>query len=206
MQGPQRFALSTSYSLFMLHTEFPRKPTGVLKDHLTSEADNRLGCYLPLPEPEQPPDPNLLTPAERPKLPEDVVDAPLVRIYNFLRKRSTWSFFRSEKLKSLRNDVNVIPVGDTLVPGIFFRPYNVRTTPIISRHLGRTSSFTRLGGFPEGRDVARSQGVERLLLDVSFLLALFPIFFLRFSGIVASLLHVLPLPAHAFSYPSWAGP
>lgn len=70
------------------HTEFPRKPTGVLKDHLAIEADNRLGCYLPMPEPEQPPDPNLPPPPERPKLPEDVVDAPLVRIYNFLRKSS----------------------------------------------------------------------------------------------------------------------
>ncbi|KAI9442706.1 MED14-domain-containing protein [Lactarius indigo] len=57
--------------------EFPRKPTGVLKDHLTIEADNRLGCYLPMPEPEQPPDPNLPAPTERPRLPEDVVDAPL---------------------------------------------------------------------------------------------------------------------------------
>lgn len=76
------------YVVFSIHccTEFPRKPTGVLKDHLTVEADNRLGCYLQPPEHEQPPDPNIPTPAERPKLPEDVVDAPLVRIYNFLRK------------------------------------------------------------------------------------------------------------------------
>ncbi|KAF8482456.1 MED14-domain-containing protein [Russula ochroleuca] len=57
---------------------FPQKPTGALKEHLTVEADNRLGCYLPIPEPEQPPDPNLPPPPpERPKLPADVVDAPL---------------------------------------------------------------------------------------------------------------------------------
>jgi mediator of RNA polymerase II transcription subunit 14 len=82
----------------MLHTEFPRKPTGVLKEHLDIEADNRLGCYLPMPEPEKPPDPNLPAPIERPKLPEDVVDAPLVRIYNFLRKYYPWSILQSEKL------------------------------------------------------------------------------------------------------------
>ncbi len=70
----------------MSNAEFPRKPVGVLKDHLTTEADNRLSCYLSMPELEPPSDPNLLPPAERPKLPEDVSDAPLVRIYNFLRK------------------------------------------------------------------------------------------------------------------------
>ncbi|KAI9510089.1 mediator complex subunit MED14-domain-containing protein [Russula earlei] len=68
--------------------EFPRKPTGALKEHLTAEADNRLGCYLPIPEPEQPSDPNFLSPLERPKLPEDVIDAPLARLYNFLQVMS----------------------------------------------------------------------------------------------------------------------
>ncbi|KAH9170124.1 MED14-domain-containing protein [Lactarius sanguifluus] len=86
--------------------EFPRKPTGVLKDHLTIEADNRLGYYLPMPEPEQPPDPNLPAPTERPRLPEDVADAPLVRIYNFLQMMSMsyqleilW--YQAERLRSL---------------------------------------------------------------------------------------------------------
>jgi mediator of RNA polymerase II transcription subunit 14 len=71
---------------FIPPLEFPRKPIGVLKEHLTIEADNRLGCYLPIPEPEKPPDPNFPPPPERPKLPEDVVDTPLVRLYNFLRE------------------------------------------------------------------------------------------------------------------------
>lgn len=71
---------------FILPLEFPRKPIGVLEEHLRAEADNRLGCYLPIPEPEQPLDPNLPPAPERPKLPEDVVDTPLVRLYNFLRK------------------------------------------------------------------------------------------------------------------------
>lgn len=81
------------YFPFIPYAEFPRKPIGALKEHLTAEADNRLGCYLPAPEPEQPPDPSLPPPPERPKLPTDVVDAPLVRIYNFLRKCPV-SFFR----------------------------------------------------------------------------------------------------------------
>ncbi|KAH9963764.1 mediator complex subunit MED14-domain-containing protein [Russula dissimulans] len=86
--------------------EFPRKPIGVLKEHLTTEADNRLGCYLSLPEPEEPPDPNLPPPPERPKLPEDVIDAPLVRLYNFLQMMSMsyqleilW--YQAERLRSL---------------------------------------------------------------------------------------------------------
>jgi mediator of RNA polymerase II transcription subunit 14 len=87
MQGP--YPLSPIlYPSLISRIEFPRKPTGVLKEHLTTEADNRLGCYLPMSEPEQPPDPNLPPPPERPKLPEDVVDAPLVRLYNFLRECS----------------------------------------------------------------------------------------------------------------------
>jgi mediator of RNA polymerase II transcription subunit 14 len=48
--------------------------------HITNEADARLAHYLPLPEG--------LSSAEvlpRPQLPEGVIDAPLVRLYNFLR-------------------------------------------------------------------------------------------------------------------------
>ncbi|KAI0258685.1 MED14-domain-containing protein [Gloeopeniophorella convolvens] len=86
--------------------EFPRKPIGVLKEHLTTEADNRLAYYLPIPEPEQPPDLNLAPPPDRPKLPEDVVDAPIVRLYNFLQMMSMsyqleilW--YQAERLRSL---------------------------------------------------------------------------------------------------------
>ena len=140
----KRVALFTLYAIFtLLHTEFPRKPTGVLKGHLTTEADNRLGCYLPIPEPEKPPDPTPPAPAERPKLPEDVVDAPLVRIYNFLRKCCPLIVCETEIGR--RNDVNVVPVGDTLVSGMFFYPHNGCTTSTIPRDPGRTSAFTWLG-------------------------------------------------------------
>jgi hypothetical protein len=93
---------SLVYYLFIPHVEFPRKPTGALKEHLTAEADNRLGCYLPIPEPEQPPEANLPAPLERPKLPGDVVDAPLVRLYNFLRKCPASSFVGRSDLAGLQ--------------------------------------------------------------------------------------------------------
>ncbi|KAK0461040.1 mediator complex subunit MED14-domain-containing protein [Desarmillaria tabescens] len=60
--------------------EFPRIPTGIMKRHLTDEADSRLAFYLPMPE--QPPGVEL---PPRPVLPEGVVDTPLVRLYNFLQ-------------------------------------------------------------------------------------------------------------------------
>jgi hypothetical protein len=96
------FIPSLVYFLFISHAVFPQKPTGALKEHLTTEADNRLGCYLPIPEPEEPPDPSL-PPPERPKLPADVVDAPLVRIYNFLRKCSASSSVSCSDLAGLQN-------------------------------------------------------------------------------------------------------
>ncbi|EAU91571.2 hypothetical protein CC1G_02060 [Coprinopsis cinerea okayama7 len=54
--------------------EFPRIPPGIIKRHITDEADFRLSYYI-----FQDMDP------ERPKLPENVVDTPLIRLYNFLR-------------------------------------------------------------------------------------------------------------------------
>jgi mediator of RNA polymerase II transcription subunit 14 len=98
----------------LFHTEFPRNPIGVLKDHLTIEADNRLGCYLPIPEPEQPPDPNLPPPPERPNLPEDVVDAPLTRLYNFLRKFPAYilcileAFSRAAEMMSMSYQLEIL--------------------------------------------------------------------------------------------------
>ncbi|OJT12740.1 Mediator of RNA polymerase II transcription subunit 14 [Trametes pubescens] len=64
--------------------DFPRTPTGVLKRNITDEADARLAFYLP---PEAPPPPGVEAPP-RPELPEGVVDAPLVRVFNFLQMMS----------------------------------------------------------------------------------------------------------------------
>ncbi|KAI0068848.1 MED14-domain-containing protein [Artomyces pyxidatus] len=85
--------------------EFPRKPTGVLKQHLTNEADARLAFYLPPPA-DQPAPPPGVEPPPIPKLPDDVVDAPLIRMYNFLQMMSMsyqleilW--FQANRLRSL---------------------------------------------------------------------------------------------------------
>ncbi|KAJ7647579.1 mediator complex subunit MED14-domain-containing protein [Roridomyces roridus] len=64
--------------------EFPRSPTGFMKRHITDEADNQLAFYLPLP-PDHVLPPGVTLPP-RPQLSEGVVDAPLVRVFNFLRK------------------------------------------------------------------------------------------------------------------------
>lgn len=63
-------------------SEIPRIPTGITKAHLTLEGDRLLGLYTKIPE-EQiamgvPPNPNVLE--------EGTADAPLVRLYNFMRK------------------------------------------------------------------------------------------------------------------------
>ncbi|KXN90150.1 Mediator of RNA polymerase II transcription subunit 14 [Leucoagaricus sp. SymC.cos] len=66
--------------------EFPRIPNGILKRHITEEADSQLGLYVQRPEPEQVP-PGF-EPPPRPKLPPGYTDAPLVRIFNFLQMMS----------------------------------------------------------------------------------------------------------------------
>ncbi|RPD78468.1 MED14-domain-containing protein [Lentinus tigrinus ALCF2SS1-7] len=82
--------------------EFPRTPTGHLKRNITDEADARLAFYLP---PDQPPPPGVEVPP-RPALPEGVVDAPLVRVFNFLQMMSLsyqleilW--YQAERMRSL---------------------------------------------------------------------------------------------------------
>lgn len=85
--------------------EFPSEPTSVLRQHIADEADLRMACYLPLPDkPEFAPNPE---DPPRPQLPEGAVDAPLVRLFNFLRKRE--NFLSSKYLLRLhRNDVYVL--------------------------------------------------------------------------------------------------
>lgn len=68
----------------LIRAEFPRKPAGLLKRHITDEADARLAFYLPLPAGPAPP-PDIQLPP-RPQLPDGVVDTPLVRVFNFLRR------------------------------------------------------------------------------------------------------------------------
>lgn len=83
--------------------DFPRRPSGLLKRHITEEADARLSFYLP--QPELPPD-AIVPETTRPQLPEGVVDAPLVRLFNFLQMMSLsyqleilW--YQAERMRSL---------------------------------------------------------------------------------------------------------
>jgi mediator of RNA polymerase II transcription subunit 14 len=59
-----------------------------MKRHVTEGADSRLGFYVKQPEPEQPLPPGFELPPQ-PKLPPGYVDAPLVRVFNFLRASSS---------------------------------------------------------------------------------------------------------------------
>jgi mediator of RNA polymerase II transcription subunit 14 len=86
--------------------DFPRKPTGLVLRHITDEADARLAFYLPVPAPEALPGapPFVLPPTQQ--LSKGVVDAPLVRVFNFLQIMSLsyqlevlW--YQAEQMRSL---------------------------------------------------------------------------------------------------------
>ncbi|KAH9924917.1 MED14-domain-containing protein [Fomitopsis serialis] len=84
--------------------EFPRKPSGWLKRHITDEADARLAFYLPLPADQALPPVAEVPP--RPQLPEGVADAPLVRVFNFLQMMSMSYMleilcYQAERLRAL---------------------------------------------------------------------------------------------------------
>ncbi|KAF5388784.1 hypothetical protein D9757_005677 [Collybiopsis confluens] len=67
--------------------EFPRRPTGIMHGFIKNEVDRQLEMYIPKPPPEVLP-PGIEPPALVPELPECVVDAPLIRMYNFLQMMS----------------------------------------------------------------------------------------------------------------------
>ncbi|KAJ7668443.1 mediator complex subunit MED14-domain-containing protein [Mycena polygramma] len=84
--------------------DFPRTPTGLMKRHITDEADSQLAFYLPLPADHVPPPGATFPP--RPQLADDVVDTPLVRVFNFLQMMSLsyqleilW--YQAERMRSL---------------------------------------------------------------------------------------------------------
>lgn len=103
MQGTYFEAMARRISL-IFRAEFPRRPTGLLKRHISDEANARLGFYLP-PE-EVPPETAAMEPP-RPQLPEGFVDAPLVRLFNFLRTYCTVASVLV--LIMSRNDVALVP-------------------------------------------------------------------------------------------------
>ncbi|KAG6821038.1 hypothetical protein H0H93_007928 [Arthromyces matolae] len=77
--------------------DFPRIPAGMMKRHITDEADARLAFYLTIPDDHQN---NLEQNARnaKPQLPSGIVDAPLVRVYNFLQSTVSDSFFGGTKV------------------------------------------------------------------------------------------------------------
>ncbi|EIN12028.1 MED14-domain-containing protein [Punctularia strigosozonata HHB-11173 SS5] len=83
--------------------DFPREPTGIMKRHLTDEANSRLTFYS-LPPVGYTPEGVELPPT--PELPPGTVDAPLVRLFNFLQMMSMsyqleilW--FQAERIRAL---------------------------------------------------------------------------------------------------------
>ncbi|KAH8119598.1 MED14-domain-containing protein [Phellopilus nigrolimitatus] len=84
--------------------DFPRRPTDMLKHHITDEANGRLAYYVPLPtDPDVPPE---FQPPPRPQLPPGAVDTPFVRLFNFLQMMSLSYqleilFFQAQRLRSL---------------------------------------------------------------------------------------------------------
>jgi mediator of RNA polymerase II transcription subunit 14 len=66
-------------------TDFPTRPSGLLEHFIRDEANSQLRCYTPM-QPSHlsiPTDVSVLTPIA---LPKGVVNAPLIRLYNFLRQ------------------------------------------------------------------------------------------------------------------------
>ena len=85
LQVTQLSSLSLSYPLFIPYAESLRNAIGVLKDHLTIEVDIPPRLLPIMPEPKQPRSEYHTTSRGAEAL-QDVVDAPLVPIYNFLCK------------------------------------------------------------------------------------------------------------------------
>ncbi|KAI0045303.1 MED14-domain-containing protein [Auriscalpium vulgare] len=86
--------------------EFPRKPVGILKHHFAQEADRLLAYYTPTrPEELQQLPSGLEVPLKK-QLPAGMINAPLIRLYNFLQMMSlTYQleilWFQAERLRSL---------------------------------------------------------------------------------------------------------
>ncbi|KAF5370780.1 hypothetical protein D9758_002136 [Tetrapyrgos nigripes] len=109
--------------------EFPRVPTGIIKRHITEEVDRQLALYIPYPEPQQPLPPGVELPPKE-ELPEDVVDTPLVRVFNFLQMMSLsyqleilW--YQAERMRALGwgeyLTVNMTPNRKTLTVTYWIR-------------------------------------------------------------------------------------
>ncbi|KII92020.1 hypothetical protein PLICRDRAFT_103790 [Plicaturopsis crispa FD-325 SS-3] len=127
--------------------EFPREPTGILRRHITDEADARLAFYLPLPaDYVQPPGVEI---PPRPQLPDGVVDTPLVRVFNFLQMMSMsyqleilW--YQAQRMRSLGwadyLTIEMTNTRKTLTASYWVRP------PLPPGRPAPRSSLPQLGG------------------------------------------------------------
>ena len=77
-----------------------------MAQHIADEADRRMGIYRAQPPPEVPE--GQPAPPPPPQLPEGTVDAPLVRLYNFLRECVARRLLLPLAHSGCRDDVVVI--------------------------------------------------------------------------------------------------
>lgn len=144
------------------HLDFPRKPTYALKRHITDEADARLAFYLPLPEDLVPP-PGVEIPP-RPQLPEGTVDAPLIRLFNFLRT-FTWLLlhltvsYLVPEIMSLSYQLEILWY-QVCIPVL-------HVVHLLESSAGRAHAISRMGKLYDCQYEPQSQENDRLLLDVS---------------------------------------
>ncbi|KAJ4468331.1 MED14-domain-containing protein [Lentinula aciculospora] len=117
--------------------EFPRRPTGIMHGFMKEEIDRQLGLYIPKPPPEfLPPG---VEPPVAPQLPENVVDTPLIRLFNFLQMMSMSYqlealFFQATRMRSLGwaefLKVSITPNRKVLTASYWIRkPTNIRQQP-----------------------------------------------------------------------------
>jgi hypothetical protein len=140
--------------------EFPRKPTNFMKQYITDEANARLAFYSPLPS-TQPP---IVPVPPRPQLPEGVIDAPLVRLYNFLRMIFFWMtpYFINNNF-IYRDDVLVVSVGNFMVSGWESTRYRNHSLIWV---IGWTDAVIRVGKIFIRGNVERQEDFEGNLLAV----------------------------------------
>ncbi|KAM6502426.1 Mediator complex subunit MED14 domain containing protein [Amanita muscaria] len=108
--------------------EFPRIPTGIMRRHIADEADNQLAKFVQYSTEEQPHGVEL---PPKPQLPDGKIDAPLVRLYNFLQMMSMsyqleilW--YQAERMRSLGwadyLTIRMSPDRKSLVASYWIRP------------------------------------------------------------------------------------
>ncbi|KAJ4500264.1 mediator complex subunit MED14-domain-containing protein [Lentinula lateritia] len=136
--------------------EFPRRPTGLMHGFIKEEVDRQLELYTPKP----PPDfllPGVEPPPAAPELPEDVVDTPLIRLFNFLQMMSMSYqlealFFQATRMRSLGwaefLNVSITPNRKVLAVSYWIRkPPVVRLPPKLAVPLhGGTVTISMVEG------------------------------------------------------------